>query len=105
VLQFLLPATMCARDGVLACSIFALFECCTHFNNHGWSSEAGAGRRMRMIKTVVSIFVGMLDRNLVEFNVAGHVDGRLVMITGSSTPSHVLRAACPSDNRIPSESY
>ena len=91
---------MGARDGVLACSRFALFERCTHFNNHGWSSGAGAGRIMRMIKTVVSIFVGMLDRNLVEFNVAGHVDGRLVMITGSSTPSHALRAASQCANRM-----
>ena len=83
----------------------ALFERCTHFNDHGWPFEAGAGRRMCMIKTVVTFVDGMIDRNLVDFNVAGHVNGRLVMITGSSTPSHVLHAACPSDNRVPSESY
>jgi hypothetical protein len=51
----------------------ALFERCTHFNDHGWPFEAGAGRMMRMIKTVVVLVDGMGDRNLMDSNVAGHV--------------------------------
>ena len=78
----------------------ALFEPCTYFNNHGWLSGAGAGRRMRMTKMAVTFVESMSDRNLVDFNVAGHVDGRLVRFTGPPASSHVSSSACPSDIRI-----
>ena len=54
-----------------------------------------------MIKTAVTFIDGMSDRNLVDFNVAGHVNGRLVRFTGSPTSSHVWSAEHPSDIRIP----
>jgi hypothetical protein len=79
----------------------ALFEPCTYFNNHGWLSGAGAGRRMHMTKTAVTFVESIRDRNLVYSNVAGHVDGRFVMLTGSLTISHVSSAEHPSDIRIP----